>query len=205
MKTKFSILIVDDNKMLCVSLKDILADEGFTIAIVNNGINAIKLSQNNKYDLALIDFKLPDISGIELINNLVNLSPTMEFILITANATLDSAIDAVKQERVISYERKPLDMARLLSTLKQVSRRRKAEKKTKYLVRQLQEALSKVKLLSGIIPICSSCKKIRDNTGYWEQIESYIRDHSEAKFSHGICPDCSKKLYPDLYDAKKKE
>lgn len=68
-----------------------------------------------------------------------------------------------------------------------------------------EKALREVKILSGFLPICASCKKIRDDKGYWNQIESYIRDHSEAEFSHGICPDCSKKLYPDLdkYNRKK--
>ncbi|EKD35549.1 MAG: hypothetical protein ACD_75C01861G0001, partial [uncultured bacterium] len=69
----------------------------------------------------------------------------------------------------------------------------------KELEQELREALSKVKLLSGFIPICASCKKIRDDSGYWQQIEAYIRDRSEAEFSHGICPDCAKKLYPDLH------
>ncbi len=61
-----------------------------------------------------------------------------------------------------------------------------------------EKAFSDIRVLSGLIPICSSCKKIRDDKGYWSQIESYIRDHSEAEFSHGICPDCAKELYPDL-------
>lgn len=56
------------------------------------------------------------------------------------------------------------------------------------------------KLLSGMINICANCKKIRDDKGYWKHIESHIKDHSEAKFSHGICPDCAKKLYPEVYD-----
>jgi len=64
---------------------------------------------------------------------------------------------------------------------------------------ELQKALSEVKTLRGFLPICSSCKKIRDDKGYWNQIESYIEARSEAEFSHGICPDCQKKLYPDLY------
>lgn len=55
-----------------------------------------------------------------------------------------------------------------------------------------------IKVLKGFLPICASCKKIRDDKGYWNQIESYIRDHSEAEFSHSLCPDCAKKLYPDL-------
>ena len=63
---------------------------------------------------------------------------------------------------------------------------------------KLQEALSKIKKLSGMLPICSSCKKIRDDKGYWNQIESYIRDHSTVEFSHSICPGCTKKMYPFL-------
>jgi len=68
------------------------------------------------------------------------------------------------------------------------------------LIDELEKALSEVKTLSGLLPICSSCKRIRDDKGYWNQIESYIHKHSEAEFSHSICPDCVKKLYPDMYD-----
>jgi K+-sensing histidine kinase KdpD len=70
----------------------------------------------------------------------------------------------------------------------------------KRLVEELQKAMSEVKQLSGILPICASCKQIRDDEGYWKQIESYISDHSEAQFSHGICPECLKKLYPEQYE-----
>ena len=75
--------------------------------------------------------------------------------------------------------------------------RKEAGKKEK-LISELREAMSEVKTLSGLIPICASCKKIRDDKGYWNQIESYIKEHSGANFSHGICPDCVKKLYPEL-------
>ena len=78
--------------------------------------------------------------------------------------------------------------------------RKKAEAEREKLIAKLQKALRKVKTLSGFLPICSSCKKIRDDQGYWNQIELYIRKHSDAEFSHGICPDCAKKLYPDLLD-----
>jgi len=65
-------------------------------------------------------------------------------------------------------------------------------------VTELKTALTKVKTLSGLLPICANCKNIRDDKGYWSQIEVYIRDHSEAEFSHSICPECAKELYPDL-------
>ncbi len=80
--------------------------------------------------------------------------------------------------------------------------RKQAEEERERLIAELQKALSEVKTLSGLLPICASCKSIRDDKGYWKQIESYIKDHSEAEFSHGICPDCIKKLYPE-FDKKK--
>lgn len=76
---------------------------------------------------------------------------------------------------------------------------RQADEDKSKLIIQLQASLSEIKKLSGLLPICASCKKIRDDKGYWNQIESYIREHSEAEFTHGICPECAKKLYPDFY------
>jgi hypothetical protein len=80
--------------------------------------------------------------------------------------------------------------------------RKRAEMEREKVILQLQDALAKVKTLSGLLPICASCKKIRDDKGYWTQIEAYIRDRSEAEFSHGICPECVRKLYPDLADVE---
>lgn len=73
------------------------------------------------------------------------------------------------------------------------------------LITELQDSIAKVKILSGLLPICSSCKKVRDDKGYWNQIESYISRHSEAEFSHGLCPDCLKKLYPEYSKKVNKE
>ena len=83
-----------------------------------------------------------------------------------------------------------------------VTEKKRAEEEREKLVHDLQKALSEVKTLKGIFPICASCKKIRDDKGYWNQVEVYIRDRSEAEFSHGICPDCMKKLYGDILGEK---
>ena len=83
-----------------------------------------------------------------------------------------------------------------------ITDQKRAEEEREKLISELRQALSEVKALSGLLPICASCKKIRDDKGYWSQIESYISDHSEAQFSHGICPDCMKKLYPDVHAKK---
>ena len=68
------------------------------------------------------------------------------------------------------------------------------------LIQELQSALDEIKTLKGILPICSNCMKVRDDKGYWNQIDAYIQQHSDAKISHGICPQCAKELYPDLVD-----
>jgi PAS domain S-box-containing protein len=81
-----------------------------------------------------------------------------------------------------------------------ITDRKRIEKEKEKLIIELQDALSEVKKLSGFLSICSSCKKIRDDKGYWQQVEEYISDHSEALFSHGICPDCMRKLYPEIAD-----
>jgi hypothetical protein len=82
--------------------------------------------------------------------------------------------------------------------LTDITDRKRMEEDQERLIQELQQALSEVKKLSVLLPICSSCKKIRDDRGYWNQIEFYIREHSEAEFSHSLCPECHDKLYPDL-------
>jgi hypothetical protein len=87
-------------------------------------------------------------------------------------------------------------------SLVDITDRKQAEEERERLILELTDALSKVRTLSGLLPICASCKKIRNDKGYWEQIEMYIRNHSEAEFSHGLCPDCMEKLYPHFYKKK---
>jgi hypothetical protein len=79
-------------------------------------------------------------------------------------------------------------------------KRNENEREREKLIDQLQKALTEIKTLEGIIPICSCCKKIRDDKGYWEQVEAYVSRHTSATFSHGICPECLKKHYPDYSD-----
>lgn len=85
---------------------------------------------------------------------------------------------------------------------KDITDRKRIERDREQLIQELTAALAKVKTLSGLLPICASCKKIRDDRGYWTQIECYIRDHSMADFSHGLCPDCVDGLYPEIREEK---
>lgn len=83
--------------------------------------------------------------------------------------------------------------------IRDITERKRIEEEREKLLLDLQNALAKVKTLSGLLPICAACKKIRDDKGYWNKIESYIRDHSEAEFTHSICPECSQELYGKVY------
>ena len=85
-----------------------------------------------------------------------------------------------------------------------ITQRKRQEKERLRLIEELRSALARVKTLSGLLPICASCKKIRNDHGYWEQVEIYIKNHSQADFTHGMCPDCIHKLYPEYAALKAK-
>ena len=88
----------------------------------------------------------------------------------------------------------------ILGICSDISDRKKLELKNETLIAELQNALSEIKTLSGLIPICSNCKGVRDDKGYWNELEEYLKTHSDADFTHSICPNCAKVLYPELYE-----
>jgi len=112
-------------------------------------------------------------------------------------------LDGRGRERIIAFHNALLrdregKIQGTLSSGEDITERKTAEEERERLLRELQDALSQVKVLRGMLPICSSCKKIRDDKGYWTQIEAYIREHSDLEFTHGICPDCRRRLYPEF-------
>jgi len=97
-------------------------------------------------------------------------------------------------------EERPTELAKTNDELKkEITENERAHDESQRLVAKLQKTLSEVKRLSGQLPICASCKKIRDDQGHWRQVEEYIRDHSEAEFTHSLCPECAQRLYPDFH------
>ena len=111
--------------------------------------------------------------------------------------------DGVTQHFIVTA--KPLLDARgkvvgVVESFQDITERKQLEEEKEHLIQELKKSLEQVKLLSGFIPICASCKKVRDDQGFWTQVESYISKHSEAQFSHGICPGCIRKLYPEICD-----
>lgn len=128
MEKTFDILIVDDNTGLAHNLNDILKENGYSTAVALDGQSAIKLCRKREFSLALVDIKLPDISGLKLTEKLSDSSSAMEYIIITGYSTIDNAIEAVKQKKIVAYETKPLDVEGLLTLINQISERRKAER-----------------------------------------------------------------------------
>jgi MFS family permease len=109
---------------------------------------------------------------------------TLAVILILAAFATDLLATNMRKSLAVAHE--------------EIERRKKVEEEREKLVASLKKALGEIKTLNGLIPMCANCKKIRDDKGYWQSVERYIGEHSDASFSHGICPECLKKLYPDL-------
>jgi PAS domain S-box-containing protein len=118
-----------------------------------------------------------------------------EFKIITKNGT-EKWVDMTGASMLIGIQ-----PAGVISVA-DITGQKRAEEERERLILELKEAFSKVKALNGLLPICASCKKIRNDKGYWEQVEVYIRDRSEAEFTHGFCPECAERLYPQHYRRK---
>lgn len=128
MDEEFEILIVDDEADLALNLHSIVEMEGYKASVAHDGKSALKIFRNRNFGLALVDIKLPDLSGIELVEKMTELSSETDYIIITGNASLGTAIEAVKQDNILSYEIKPVDIDRLLVFIKQVAERKQVEK-----------------------------------------------------------------------------
>jgi K+-sensing histidine kinase KdpD len=133
MELKSGILIVDDDVALASNLQDVLEVEGYTTAVAYDGQTALSLCREKAFDLALVDIMLPDMSGTKLIAKLYELSSATVYVVITGYASMDSAIEAVKQRSIVAYETKPINMERLLSLIRQVVERKQLEEKARQL------------------------------------------------------------------------
>ena len=203
-KLAISILYVEDEEVTRSAVARMLRRRVLTVYEAENGREGLDLYKQYRPDIVISDIRMPVLDGMEMSKEIKSLDKNSKIILTTAHSDASILINSI-EVGIDKYIMKPLDMASLFSSVEKCAENIILEKKIQQqnkekdeLIAKLQDALDNVKNLSGLLPICSSCKKIRDDKGYWQQIESYIREHSEAQFSHGICPDCLKKLYPNL-------
>jgi response regulator RpfG family c-di-GMP phosphodiesterase len=144
---------------------------------------------------------LPDLDGFSIMRRLRSESRTADLpvIFVTARAERDDRLTGF-QAGGVDYIIKPFDAAEVRARVSTHIALRTALETQRKLVGELRLALERVKLLEGIIPICARCKSVRTDDGYWEQVESYLSEYAGITFSHGLCPDCAKIVYPEAGD-----
>ncbi|MCP4693030.1 MAG: response regulator [Desulfobacterales bacterium] len=178
------ILIVDDNPQNLQFIGNLLSKNGYEPAVTMNGSQALDFLGHEKAELILLDIMMPEIDGYEVCKKIKanNALQDIPVIFLTAKTETDDLVKGF-DAGAVDYVTKPFNSAELLARIKTHI--------------ELKRAREELKTLRGYIPICAKCKKIRDDEGFWSQIEQYIENHTEAMFSHGLCPGCTEELYGD--------
>lgn len=209
-----AILIVDDSLDHFALLRSILTKAGHSQILGAESaqaafsiLNPDGMPSTTDIDLILMDVLMPEIDGVQACRTIKQQARLRDIpiIMVTAKHDLENLQEAFSAG-AMDYINKPVKsvelLARVASALalkKETDCRKLREVELCRSNEELQRALREVKVLRGLIPICASCKKIRNDGGFWQQIEEYIGEHSEAEFSHGLCQPCLKKLYPGVY------
>jgi PleD family two-component response regulator len=193
------ILIVDDVAENVEVLYRLLEGEGYRFAVAQNVKETYQAVEREVPDLILLDVMLPDGDGFEAAEELLRSYSDryLPIIFITARTHVDDKVRGF-QVGGVDYIIKPFEYREVQARVRTHLELKRAEAERTKLIGELQEALQEVRQLRGIIPICARCKKVRDDGGYWQQVEHYISTHSEVEFSHSLCPACIRELYPDL-------
>jgi phosphoserine phosphatase RsbU/P len=195
------VLIAEDEPDSRQLLQIMVARWGYEAQPVRDGAEAWEaLQQEDAPPLALLDIMMPRMDGLEVCRRTKEMQTPLPFYIILLTAkTLPKEIVVGLEAGADDYLTKPFDPSELRARIKVGERILELQQNLSLRVAELEEALSRVKQLQGLLPICSYCKKIRDDRNYWEQVESYIARHSEAQFSHSICPDCyAQFVTPDI-------
>ena len=208
------ILIVDDSPDQQVLLRAILGKAGHTDLLSADSaevafpmLDMDGQDQPTQIDLILMDVFMPELDGVEACRQIKRRPHLCDIPIIMVTAKSDrSNLQAAFAAGANDYITKPVNSVELLARVssalalkKEMDCRKAREGELRRSNDELQKALREVKVLRGLIPICASCKKIRNDGGFWQQLEEYIGEHSEAEFSHGICQPCVEKLYPGVY------
>jgi CheY-like chemotaxis protein len=197
-----TILIVDDEQGNIEILGETLGDS-YEILFAMSGKEALEIAKHQIPDMIILDIIMPVMSGYEVLRSL-KLNPSLKEIPVIFITALNQEDQETKGLTLgaVDYIPKPFNTAIVKLRVKTQLELKMQREVLAHRNEELRKALAKIKTLSGLLPICASCKKIRDDQGYWTQLESYISEHSEAVFTHGCCPECMKKLYPEMYEKK---
>ena len=198
------ILIAEDDLTSRTVLTAVLKKQGHEVVATVNGAEAWKaMQQPDAPRLAILDWMMSEMDGLEVVRRVRTLQTDRPpyIIMLTSKSEKDNIVKGL-QAGADDYLAKPFDPGELHARVNVGRRILELQDAMANKVQELQKALDDVRTLRGIIPICANCKKIRDDQGYWNQVEAYVRDHTEAEFSHSICPECMKELYPEFVRKK---
>ena len=193
-----TILLVEDDDGDAFLIREMLANSGngFVVQRADRFETAVNMIASDGIDIVLLDLGLPDSQGIKTVKRLCEQFRDMPIVALTGLSDEHVALQAVKEGAQDYLVKGQINGGLLVREIRYAIERKKNEQEKNRLIRELQSALAEIKSLRGILPICSHCKRIRDDEGAWKQLEVYISDHTDAEFSHGICNDCLKKHYP---------
>jgi two-component system, response regulator PdtaR len=193
--SSIKILVAEDDFLVAKFLEEELKLVGITvIGRANNGLSAVELTCSLKPSVVLMDMQMPDMNGIDAAIEIQKRQPTPIIMLTVYNET--EIVYRAAEAGVAAYLIKPATGEEVCRAIYIAQARFNDMMELRRVNEELQQALASVKKLSGFLPICSNCKKIRNDQGEWLQIEEYIREHSSAKFTHSLCPFCMMKYYP---------
>ena len=197
-----AVLYVEDEQTTRETVSAMLERQIRTVYRAVDGKEGLSVFKARRPEIVITDIRMPVMDGLDMAREIKALAPRTHVIVTTAHNDTEFFLDAI-DIGIDQYVLKPVDRDRLFTAIKKCQEILSLERTIKFkdaeqkrLIKELQEAIASIKTLSGLIPICASCKKIRDDQGYWNQLEAYISEHSSAEFSHGICPDCAVKMYP---------
>ncbi len=194
------ILIAEDDISSRALLKHILAKWGYEVVVTKDGNEAWEaLQAEDAPRLAILDWMMPGMDGVEVCRKVRQLdvsNPTYIILLTIRSSKKD--IVAGLEAGADDYIGKPYETDELRVRVKVGERMTTLQSALAEQVHSLRKALAHVKTLQGILPICMHCHKIRNDRQSWERLEKYITEHSEAQFTHGLCPECLEKHYPDF-------
>jgi DNA-binding NtrC family response regulator len=199
------LLIEDDpNDAMLLGLELRRAGIAFEAQRVDNRDDFIRQLDAGFPDLILSDHGLPQFDGFSALEIAQEKCPDVPFLFVTGSLGEELIIETLKRgatDYVLKHRLAKLVPAvqRAMREADERRKRREVEAEREQLIEELTAALTKVRTLTGLLPICSSCKGIRDDNGYWNRLEVYLQEHSEATLTHGICPDCARRLYPEIF------
>ncbi len=213
MRKEVKVLVTDDDPGVLQLYASLLGGEGYEVHEARTGRECLETARAHRPDMILLDVMLPDTTGVEVCRQIKADQELQDtFVILVSGIRVSSEYQAdglsVGADGYIIKDIANREFLARVDSMMRIKRMsdtlRAKEKEQEKLISKLQEALAEIKTLKGLIPICAFCKKIRDDEGYWNQLEAYICKHTDASFTHGVCPECAAAWRAEMVQALEK-